>query len=163
MGFGKKKFFIKFGPLPQQPARKKIVDIFFLQHETFSFLMMYRYCFYQKNPANSRLPYTITKLWLREALWYIFIIGKFKVLNRIPTKHESHQGGLVFKRSEYIFPKIKLEKKVLYFSMHVLLTFVVAFHWLGFFLMKKLMSASVSVKETSPVSVPNPFCVKKFN
>ena len=32
MGFGKKKFFIKFGPLPEQPARKKIVDIFFLKN-----------------------------------------------------------------------------------------------------------------------------------
>ena len=31
MGFGKKKFFIKFGPLPEQPAQKKIVDIFFLK------------------------------------------------------------------------------------------------------------------------------------
>ena len=34
MGFRKNKFFIKFGPLPQQPAPappKKIVDIFFLR------------------------------------------------------------------------------------------------------------------------------------
>ena len=35
MGFGKKKSFIKFGALPQQPARKKIVDILFFKTLTF--------------------------------------------------------------------------------------------------------------------------------